>query len=120
MFSLDLHLCSFCSECRSKREMPSLYPHARGILYALKEKGIDLAIASRSPTADIAKTFIDKLSIKSMFVAQVIQQSTFLFLGVFPPSDDIFSILLFFINVSIGIKRAGQRHNLVIEFYFLF
>jgi magnesium-dependent phosphatase 1 len=51
--------------------MPSLYPHAKGILYALKDKGIDLAIASRSPTADIAKTFLDKLSIKSMFVAQV-------------------------------------------------
>lgn len=51
--------------------MPSLYPHATGILYALKDKGIDLAIASRSPTSDIAKTFIDKLGIKSMFVAQV-------------------------------------------------
>lgn len=51
--------------------MPSLYPHANGILYALKDKGIDLAIASRSPTSDIAKTFIDKLGIKSMFAAQV-------------------------------------------------
>ncbi|WJZ84474.1 hypothetical protein VitviT2T_004077 [Vitis vinifera] len=51
--------------------MPSLYPHAEGILYALKEKGIDMAIASRSPTPDIAKTFLDKLGIKSMFVAQV-------------------------------------------------
>lgn len=59
------------SECRSKREMPSLYPHAKGILYALKDKGIGLAIASRSPTSDIAKTFIDKLGIGSMFVAQV-------------------------------------------------
>ena len=51
--------------------MPSLYPHAKGIVYALKDKGIDMAIASRSPTADIAETFINKLSIKSMFVAQV-------------------------------------------------
>lgn len=51
--------------------MPSLYPHAKAILYALKEKGIDVAIASRSPTPDIAKTFLDKLSIKSMFVADV-------------------------------------------------
>ncbi|WJZ84475.1 hypothetical protein VitviT2T_004078 [Vitis vinifera] len=50
--------------------MPSLYPHAEGILYALKEKGIDMAIASRSPTPDIAKTFLDKLGIKSMLVAQ--------------------------------------------------
>ncbi|RVW98903.1 Magnesium-dependent phosphatase 1 [Vitis vinifera] len=55
--------------------MPSLYPHAEGILYALKEKGIDMAIASRSPTPDIAKTFLDKLGIKSMFVAQEIFSS---------------------------------------------
>ncbi|PQQ01091.1 magnesium-dependent phosphatase 1 [Prunus yedoensis var. nudiflora] len=75
VFDLDYTLWPFYCECRSKREMPSLYPHARGILYALKEKGIDLAIASRSPTADIAKTFIDKLSIKSMFVAQEIFSS---------------------------------------------
>ena len=59
------------SECRSKREMPKLYPQAKGVLLALKEKGIDMAIASRSPTADIANTFLDKLDIKSMFVAQV-------------------------------------------------
>lgn len=59
------------NECRSKRKMPSLYPHAEGILYALKEKGIDMAISSRSPTPDIAKTFLDKLGIKSMLVAQV-------------------------------------------------
>lgn len=54
--------------------MPYLYPQAKGIVYALKEKGIDMAIASRSPTSDIAKTFIDKLSLKPMFVAQVSQQ----------------------------------------------
>lgn len=59
------------SECRSKREMPSMYPHAKGILYALKDKGIDVAVASRSPTPDIANTFLDKLSLKSMFVAKV-------------------------------------------------
>eukprot|EP00261_Vitis_vinifera_P018165 XP_010648135.1 PREDICTED: magnesium-dependent phosphatase 1 [Vitis vinifera] len=71
VFDLDYTLWPFYCECRSKREMPSLYPHAEGILYALKEKGIDMAIASRSPTPDIAKTFLDKLGIKSMFVAQV-------------------------------------------------
>ncbi|XP_059447001.1 uncharacterized protein LOC132178575 [Corylus avellana] len=75
VFDLDYTLWPFYCECRSKREMPSLYPHAKGILYALKDKGIDLAIASRSPTADIAKTFLDKLSIKSMFVAQEIFSS---------------------------------------------
>lgn len=51
--------------------MPRLYPHAKGILLALKERGVDVAVASRSPSADIAKTFLDKLEIRSMFVAQV-------------------------------------------------
>ncbi|EOX98669.1 Haloacid dehalogenase-like hydrolase superfamily protein isoform 2 [Theobroma cacao] len=69
VFDLDYTLWPFYCECRSKREMPSLYPHAKGILSALKEKGIDLAIASRSPTADIANTFLDKLSIKPMFLS---------------------------------------------------
>ncbi|KAM1030495.1 hypothetical protein EV1_033989 [Malus domestica] len=75
VFDLDYTLWPFYCECRSKREMPWMYPHARGVLYALKEKGIGLAIASRSPTADIAKTFIEKLSIKSMFAAQEIFSS---------------------------------------------
>uniref|UniRef100_A0A2P2MNJ1 Magnesium-dependent phosphatase n=1 Tax=Rhizophora mucronata TaxID=61149 RepID=A0A2P2MNJ1_RHIMU len=75
VFDLDYTLWPFYCECRSKYETPSLYPHAKGILYALKEKGIDVAIASRSPTADIARTFLDKLSIKSMFKAQEIFSS---------------------------------------------
>jgi len=68
--SIDWFLISD-SECRSKRDSPSLFRHARGIMYALKEKGIDMAIASRSPTPDIAKVFLDKLELQSMFVAQV-------------------------------------------------
>lgn len=48
-----------------------MYPQAKGILSALKEKGIEMAIASRSPTSDIANTFLDKLNIKPMFVAKV-------------------------------------------------
>ncbi|XP_042496918.1 magnesium-dependent phosphatase 1 [Macadamia integrifolia] len=75
VFDLDYTLWPFYCECRSKREMPSLYPHAKGIMYALKDKGVDIAIASRSPTSDIAKTFIDKLGIQSMFVAQEIFSS---------------------------------------------
>lgn len=71
------------SECRSKREMPHLYTHAKGIMYALKDKGIDMAIASRSPTPDIAKTFLTKLEIQSMFVAQVSATIFFYFLFCF-------------------------------------
>lgn len=75
VFDLDYTLWPFYCECRSRREMPSLYPHAKGILHALKDKGVDLAIASRSPTPDIANTFLEKLGIKSMFIAQEIFSS---------------------------------------------
>ncbi|KAJ6371955.1 hypothetical protein OIU77_002300 [Salix suchowensis] len=75
VFDLDHTLWPFYCQNRSKREMPSLYPQAKGILYALKEKGIDMAIAYRSPTSDIANTFIDKLSLKPMFVTQEIFSS---------------------------------------------
>ncbi|KAL2903963.1 hypothetical protein RDABS01_002673 [Bienertia sinuspersici] len=71
VFDLDFTIWPFYCECRSKREMPSLYPDVKGILYALKDKGIDVAIASRSSTPEIAKTILDKLGIQSMFVAQV-------------------------------------------------
>ncbi|XP_012572210.1 uncharacterized protein [Cicer arietinum] len=75
VFDLDYTLWPFYCECRSKRETPSLYPHAMGILSALKLKGIDVAIASRSPTSDIAKAFLNKLGITSFFVAQEIYSS---------------------------------------------
>ncbi|KAG4113979.1 hypothetical protein ERO13_D12G017100v2 [Gossypium hirsutum] len=72
VFDLDYTLWPFYCQRLSKRETPSLYPHAKGILYALQDKRINLAIASRSPTADTANTFLDKLSIKSMFVTKEI------------------------------------------------
>ncbi|XP_027347356.1 magnesium-dependent phosphatase 1-like isoform X1 [Abrus precatorius] len=72
VFDLDYTLWPFYCECRSKRDTPSLYPHAKGILCALKREGVDVAIASKSPTPDIATTFLHKLSISSMFVAQEI------------------------------------------------
>lgn len=56
--------------------MPNLFPQARGILYALKDSGINVAIASRTPTPEIAKTFLDKLGIQSIFVAQVSLQGS--------------------------------------------
>ncbi|CAN6460090.1 unnamed protein product [Victoria cruziana] len=75
VFDLDYTLWPFYCECCSKREMPSLYPHAKGILHALKDKGVDVAIASRSPTPDIAKTFLNKLGLEDMFVAKEIFSS---------------------------------------------
>ncbi|KAI3785188.1 hypothetical protein L1987_44301 [Smallanthus sonchifolius] len=56
-----------------------MYPHAKGILNALKDKGVDMAIASISPSRYIAETYIDKLGIKSMFVAQIVAVEPILF-----------------------------------------
>ncbi|KAF7829283.1 magnesium-dependent phosphatase 1-like [Senna tora] len=75
VFDLDYTLWPFYCECYYEDDMPYLYPQARGILYALKEKGIDMAIASRSPTSNIAKSFLKKLGIQSLFVAQEIFSS---------------------------------------------
>ncbi|XP_060175909.1 uncharacterized protein LOC132606433 [Lycium barbarum] len=75
VFDLDYTLWPFYCECRSKQQMPYLYPHGKGILYGLKDKGVNIAVASRSPTPDIANTFLDKLGLSSMFVAKEIFSS---------------------------------------------
>ncbi|XP_006466313.2 uncharacterized protein LOC102612212 isoform X2 [Citrus sinensis] len=72
VFDLDYTLWPFYCECCCEDEIPYLYPHAKGILEALKEKVIHVAVASRSPTPDIAKTFLHKLGIHSMFVPMVV------------------------------------------------
>jgi magnesium-dependent phosphatase 1 len=63
------------SECRSKKENPSLYPEAMGILNALKQKGVTMAVASRTPTPDIANCFLNKLGIPSFFADMQIYPS---------------------------------------------
>ncbi|KAM1121128.1 hypothetical protein ACFX19_002892 [Malus domestica] len=55
VFDIDYTIWPFYCELRSESEMPSMYHHTRAVLYALKEKGIDLAIASRSPTVGYGK-----------------------------------------------------------------
>ncbi|XP_065875097.1 uncharacterized protein [Euphorbia lathyris] len=75
VFDLDYTLWPFYCECYYQDDTPYLYPQAKGILYALKEKGIEMAIASRSPTPRIAKAFLAKLGVDSMFVAQEIFSS---------------------------------------------
>ncbi|KAK2437270.1 magnesium-dependent phosphatase [Trifolium repens] len=72
VFDLDYTIWPFYCECRSKHDTPSLFPHSRGILAALKDQGIQTAIASKSPTPHIATTFLDKLNITSMFAAKEI------------------------------------------------
>lgn len=60
-----------CSECRSPKEDPSLYPEAKGVLNALRQKGVTMAVASRTPTPDIARCFLNKLNITDYFVNMV-------------------------------------------------
>jgi phosphoserine phosphatase len=60
-----------CSECRSSKEDPSLYPEAKGVLSALRQKGVTMAVASRTPTPDIARCFLNKLNITDYFVNMV-------------------------------------------------
>lgn len=67
VLDLDYTLWPFYCECRSKSDNPRLYPQARGILNALKEKEVKMAVASRTPTPDIARVYLNKLGLTSLF-----------------------------------------------------
>ncbi|KAM5577048.1 hypothetical protein ABKV19_007743 [Rosa sericea] len=69
VFDLDYTLWpSYCEF--EEDDMPYLYSEALPILQALKEKGISMAVASRSRTPDVAKSFLQTLGISSLFVTQ--------------------------------------------------
>ncbi|PPD83859.1 hypothetical protein GOBAR_DD19205 [Gossypium barbadense] len=112
VFDLDYTLWPFYCQRLSKRETPSLYPHAKGILYALQDKRINLAIASRSPTADTANTFLDKLSIKSMFVTKEIffscKNKTDHFRRIQSRTGIPFNSMLFFDDEDSNIEAASK------------
>uniref|UniRef100_A0A0D9XRQ3 Magnesium-dependent phosphatase-1 n=1 Tax=Leersia perrieri TaxID=77586 RepID=A0A0D9XRQ3_9ORYZ len=73
VFDLDHTLWPFQCDRLPRDEPPYLYPQARGILSALKDRGIEIAIASRaSRTKGVAKSFLQKLGIHFMFGAQEI------------------------------------------------
>ncbi|KAM5577047.1 hypothetical protein ABKV19_007743 [Rosa sericea] len=74
VFDLDYTLWpSYCEF--EEDDMPYLYSEALPILQALKEKGISMAVASRSRTPDVAKSFLQTLGISSLFVTQEIFKS---------------------------------------------
>eukprot|EP00249_Psilotum_nudum_P027469 c35176_g1_i1 orf=361-861(-) len=75
VFDLDYTLWPFWCECRSKRDYPSLYPQAKGVLNALKDREVMMAVASRSPTPDIARVFLQKLNLMPLFVSTEIYPS---------------------------------------------
>lgn len=72
VFDLDYTLWPFYCDCRSRSDNPRLYREARGILNALKEREIKMAVASRTPTPDIARVYLNKLGLNSFFVGMEI------------------------------------------------
>ncbi|TVU25618.1 hypothetical protein EJB05_28121, partial [Eragrostis curvula] len=70
VFDLDYTLWPFQCDRLPKDEIPYLYPQARGILNALRDKGVEMAIASRASRRGVAKTFLEKLGIQFIFGAQ--------------------------------------------------
>ncbi|KAK3120119.1 hypothetical protein QOZ80_9AG0681960 [Eleusine coracana subsp. coracana] len=72
VFDLDYTLWPFQCDRLPKDEIPYLYPQVRGILNALKDKGVEMAIASRASRRGVAKTFLEILGIHSMFGVQEI------------------------------------------------
>jgi hypothetical protein len=71
LISCEIIIIIYFSDRLSKDEIPYLYPQVRGILNALKEKGVEMAIASRASRRGVAKTFLEILGIHIMFGAQV-------------------------------------------------
>ncbi|XP_059439859.1 uncharacterized protein LOC132172387 [Corylus avellana] len=112
VFDLDYTLWPLYCECCNEDDTPNLFPNARGILYALKDSGINVAIASRSPTPEIAKTFLDKLGIQSMFVAQEIFSSwshkTEHFQRIHRSTGEPFTSMLFFDDENRNIEAVSQ------------
>uniref|UniRef100_A0A0E0P102 Magnesium-dependent phosphatase-1 n=4 Tax=Oryza TaxID=4527 RepID=A0A0E0P102_ORYRU len=75
VFDLDHTIWPLYCDCCSIGDSPRLFRHAKGIMCALKEKGIAMAVASRSSTPDIANAFLDKLELQPMFVTKEIFDS---------------------------------------------
>lgn len=71
VFDLDYTLWPFWCEMYTTRDEPKLFPEARGVLEALKEHNVPMALASRTPTPDVARAFLKKLGLATgMFVSQ--------------------------------------------------
>ncbi|KAL2498938.1 Haloacid dehalogenase-like hydrolase (HAD) superfamily protein [Abeliophyllum distichum] len=112
VFDLDYTLWPFYCECCYEDDTPYLYPHARGILHALKARGIDMAIASRSPTPEIARPFLERLGIRSMFVAEDIFSSwshkTEHFQKIHKKTGIPFELMIFFDDEDRNIRAVSK------------
>ncbi|CAA3025490.1 magnesium-dependent phosphatase 1 [Olea europaea subsp. europaea] len=109
-----LTICVFnlSSDLFHEDHAPDPYPHALGILHALKARGIDMAIASRSRTPEIARLFLEKLGVRSMFVAEEIFTSfsykTKHFQKIHKKTGIPFESMLFFDDDISNIKSVSK------------
>lgn len=112
VFDLDYTLWPFWCECRSPKEDPSLYPEAKGVLNALRQKGVTMAVASRTPTPDIARCFLNKLNITDYFVNMQIYPSwshkVEHFQKILQSTDVPYKDMLFFDDEDRNIRSVSQ------------
>uniref|UniRef100_A0A803PDW2 Hyaluronan/mRNA-binding protein domain-containing protein n=1 Tax=Cannabis sativa TaxID=3483 RepID=A0A803PDW2_CANSA len=82
------------------------------VLNALKEKGIDLAVASRTPTPKVASAFLKTLAIDSIFLAKEIYPSsthkTKHFQEIHNKTGVPFSSMLFFDDEDRNIRAVSK------------
>ncbi|XP_062100403.1 uncharacterized protein LOC133806294 isoform X2 [Humulus lupulus] len=76
VFDLDYTLWPLYCEFNEDDDKPRLYAESSLVLHALKDKGIDLAVASRTPTPKVASAFLKTLAIDSIFLAKEIHKKT--------------------------------------------
>ncbi|KAK9816693.1 hypothetical protein WJX72_003782 [[Myrmecia] bisecta] len=69
VFDLDYCLWPFWCEMYSVDDEPSLYPQSKAVLEALRDQNVPLALASRTPTPHVARSFLNKLGLPPFFVS---------------------------------------------------
>ncbi|KAF4350468.1 hypothetical protein F8388_005078 [Cannabis sativa] len=112
VFDLDYTLWPLYCEFYDDDDKPRLYAESSSVLNALKEKGIDLAVASRTPTPKVASAFLKTLAIDSIFLAKEIYPSsthkTKHFQEIHNKTGVPFSSMLFFDDEDRNIRAVSK------------
>lgn len=67
VFDADYTLWPFWCEMFTPSDTPWLYPDVLPVLDGLRQAGMKLALASRTPTPHVANAFLDKLGLRQRF-----------------------------------------------------
>ncbi|KAI7839930.1 hypothetical protein COHA_006324 [Chlorella ohadii] len=67
VFDADYTIWPLWCECFSPSYTPPLYPDVVTIMDGLRQAGVKLALASRTPTPHVASAFLDKLGLRQRF-----------------------------------------------------